>query len=194
MADTVLDTVKRDSGWSIALGFLMILAGIIAICAPLIAGVVIVYVVAWTAIFNGGFQLVYAFRAHSGGRMILEILLGLLYIVAGVFILMHPGGGLLALTLIIASFLLIYGVFALVLAFQMRPRSGWGWILWRSHREALAIEQRMGCGHAGRHQLHRVWCLAADAVAGRSEACYPGGISPNAIVNGVAVRERTALF
>ena len=63
----------------------------------------IVYVVAWTAIFNGGAQLVYGFRAHSGGRLVLEILLGLLYIVAGVFILMHPAGGLLALTLIIAS-------------------------------------------------------------------------------------------
>ncbi len=129
MADTVLENVKRASGWSIALGTLMILAGMIAICAPLIAGVVIVYIVAWTAIFNGGFQLVYAFRAHSGGRMILEIILGLLYIVAGVFILIHPAGGLLALTLIIAWLLLIYGIFALVLAFQLRPISGWGWVL-----------------------------------------------------------------
>jgi uncharacterized membrane protein HdeD (DUF308 family) len=107
----------------------MILAGILAIISPLIAGVVIVYVVAWTAIFNGVAQLVYAFRAHTGGRMILEILLGLLYIVAGVFILLHPGGGLLALTLVIACFLLVYGVFALVLAFQLRPHSGWGWVL-----------------------------------------------------------------
>jgi uncharacterized membrane protein HdeD (DUF308 family) len=129
MAETILDNVKRASGWSIGLAILMIVAGIIAIAAPLIAGVVIVYVVAWTAIFNGGFQIVYAFRAHSGGRMILELLLGLLYIVAGVFILMHPAGGLLALTLIIACFLLVYGIFALVLAFQMRPHSGWGWVL-----------------------------------------------------------------
>src|SRR6516162_5296454 len=129
MAETLPDVVKRASGWSIALAILMILAGIIAIAAPLIAGVVIVYVVAWTAIFNGVAQLVYAFRAHTGGRMILEILLGLLYIVAGVFILLHPGGGLLALTLVIACFLLVYGVFALVLAFQLKPHSGWGWVL-----------------------------------------------------------------
>jgi len=107
----------------------MIVAGMIAIAAPLIAGVVIVYVVAWTAIFDGVFQIVYAFRAQSGGRTILELLLGLLYIVAGVFILMHPKGGLLALTLVIACFLLVYGVFALVLAFQMKPLSGWGWVL-----------------------------------------------------------------
>jgi uncharacterized membrane protein HdeD (DUF308 family) len=33
------------------------------------------------------------------------------------------------LTLVIACFLLVYGVFALVLAFQMRPISGWGWVL-----------------------------------------------------------------
>src|SRR5271166_5214414 len=128
MAETVLGGIKRASGWSIAFGILMILAGMIAICAPLIAGVVIVYVVAWTAIFNGGAQLVYGFRAHSGGRLVLEILLGLLYIVAGVFILTHPRGGLLALTLIIASFLLVYGVIALVLAFQLRPNAGWGWV------------------------------------------------------------------
>jgi uncharacterized membrane protein HdeD (DUF308 family) len=129
MAETVLDNVKRASGWSIVLGILMILAGMLAILAPLIAGVVIVYVVAWTAIFNGGAQIVYGFRAHSGGRMALEILLGLLYIAAGIFILLHPAGGLLALTLIIACFLLVYGVFALVLAFQMRPLPGWGWVL-----------------------------------------------------------------
>jgi uncharacterized membrane protein HdeD (DUF308 family) len=129
MAETVLDNVKRASGWSIVLAILMILAGIIAIAAPLIAGVVIVYIVAWTAIFNGAFQIVYAFRAHSGGRMILELLLGLLYIVAGLFILLHPGGGLLALTLIIGCFFLVYGVFALVLAFQLKGNAGWGWIL-----------------------------------------------------------------
>ena len=129
MAETLPDVVKRASGWSIALAILMILAGIIAIAAPAMAGVVIVYVVAWTAIFDGGFQIVYAFRAQTGGRMILELILGLLYVVAGVYILMHPTRGLLALTLVIACFLVVYGVFALVLAFQMRPISGWGWVL-----------------------------------------------------------------
>ena len=129
MAETALGTVKRASGWSIVLGILMIVAGLCAIASPLFAGVLIVYVVAWTAIFNGGAQIVYGFRAHSGGRMFLELLLGLLYIVAGVFILMHPGKGLLALTLVIACLLVIYGIFALVLAFQLKPHAGWGWIL-----------------------------------------------------------------
>jgi uncharacterized membrane protein HdeD (DUF308 family) len=129
MADTVLGEVKRASGWSIALGIVMILAGVLAICAPVIPGMVVVYVVAWTAIFNGGAQIVYGFRTASGGRLILEILLGLLYIIAGGYILTHPLGGLLALTLIIASCLFVYGLIAAVLAFQMRPLPGWGWML-----------------------------------------------------------------
>lgn len=129
MADTMIDQVKEASGRPVALGILMIIAGAIASCSPLIAGVEVVYVVAWTAIFNGGLQLVYAFRSHSGEGMILEILMGLLYVTAGVFIRMHPSGGLLALILMISCFLLNYGVIALTLSFLLRPLSGWGWVL-----------------------------------------------------------------
>jgi len=129
MAETALETVKKASGWSIVLAILMIVAGMLAIADSLVAGVIAVYIIAWTAIFNGIVQVVYGFRAHGGGKMILEIVLGLLYVVAGVFILMHPAGGLLVLTLVIAWFLLIYGVFALVLAFQLKPHKGWGWVL-----------------------------------------------------------------
>ena len=57
----------------------------------------------------------------AAARAILEAILGLIYIVAGIYLLMHPAGGLLALTLLLACFLLIYGMVALVLAFHMRP-------------------------------------------------------------------------
>jgi len=129
MAEAIVGGIKRASGWSIALGVLMIVLGFIAILAPWEFGVLIVLVVGWAAIFNGGAQLIYAFRTHSGGRAILEAVLGLIYIVAGVYLLMHPAGGLLALTLLLACFLLVYGVVALVLAFHVRPLRGWGWIL-----------------------------------------------------------------
>jgi uncharacterized membrane protein HdeD (DUF308 family) len=107
----------------------MIIAGIIAMFSPWEAGLVITIVVGWSAIFNGVAQIIFGFRTHGGWHVLLEVLLGIIYIIAGVYLLMHPIGGLLALTLILASFLLIYGVFALVLAFQIKPRGGWGWVL-----------------------------------------------------------------
>ena len=129
MPEAILGGIKRASGWSIVLGILMIIAGIIAMLEPGLAGVVITYVVGWSAIFNGVAQIIFGFRTHGGLHIVLEVILGIIYIIAGIFLLMHPLGGLLALTLILASFLLVYGVFALVLAFQMRPRTGWGWVL-----------------------------------------------------------------
>ena len=33
------------------------------------------------------------------------------------------------ITIFLASFLIVYGIFALVLAFHMRPLPGWGWML-----------------------------------------------------------------
>jgi uncharacterized membrane protein HdeD (DUF308 family) len=126
MAEAVL---KRASGLSIVLGILMIIAGIIAMFAPWEAGLVITIVVGWSAIFNGVAQIIFGFRTHGGWHVLLEFVLGIIYIIAGIYLLMHPIGGLLAITLILASFLMVYGIFALVLAFQIKPRNGWGWVL-----------------------------------------------------------------
>jgi uncharacterized membrane protein HdeD (DUF308 family) len=129
MAGPVVTAVKRASGWSIGLGVLMIILGIIAMLAPWEFGIVIALIIGWMAIFNGVTQIIYGIRTHSGGRTVLEVILGLIYIIAGIYLLMHPVGGLLVLTIFLASFLIVYGIFALGLAFQMRPLPGWGWVL-----------------------------------------------------------------
>jgi len=129
MAEAVLNSMKKASGASIALGVLMIVAGLIAMVEPGVSGLFIALIVGWSAIFNGFAQILYAFRTHGGMHVALEIILGIIYIVAGVYLIMHPVGSLLALTLLLACFLLVYGIFALVLAFRMRPHNGWGWVL-----------------------------------------------------------------
>ena len=129
MAEAVAGLTKKVTGWSIVLAVLMIIVGIIAMLAPWEFGLVIALVVGWSAIFNGVAQIIYGFRTHGGFHVALEIILGIIYIIAGVYLLMHPVGGLLALTLVLACFLLVYGVFALVLAFRIKPLKGWGWVL-----------------------------------------------------------------
>ena len=129
MADSIVGGIKRASGWSIALGVLIILLGIIAMMAPMASGVVAVAILGWTAIFGGIAQIVFAFHAHSGGRKILEIILGVVYLVAGFYLISHPVAGLLTLTLLLGWMLMGYGILAVVLAFRMRPEHGWGWVL-----------------------------------------------------------------
>ena len=129
MVETVLGGIKRASGWSIALGILMILAGVIAMFEPGFAGVLIAYVVGWSAIFNGFAQIVFGFRTHGGWHVALEVVLGIIYIFAGIFLLLNPVAGLAALTLVLGSFLLVYGIFAIILGLKLRPVQGWGWVL-----------------------------------------------------------------
>jgi len=129
MAETIAGGIKRASGWSVALGVLMMILGIIAMLAPWEFGIVVALIIGWMAIFNGAAQIVYGIRTHSGGRTVLEVILGVIYIIAGIYLLMHPVPGLLVLTIFLASFLVVYGIFALVLAFHMRPLRGWGWVL-----------------------------------------------------------------
>jgi uncharacterized membrane protein HdeD (DUF308 family) len=129
MAQSIAGEIKRASAWSIVLGVLIIVLGIIAMMAPLATGIVAVSILGWTALIGGVAQIFYAFRAHTGERTVLEVILGLLYGVAGFYIVSHPLAGLLTLTLLLGFLLVGYGIVAVLLAFRMRPLPGWGWVM-----------------------------------------------------------------
>jgi uncharacterized membrane protein HdeD (DUF308 family) len=127
---TSLGTIAKDSiGWSIGLSTLMIIAGILAIVIPPVAGLTVLLVVAWLLIFSGAFHLVFAWHTRTAGAMIWEILLGILYAVVGAYALLHPAAGLASLTLLLAAYLFAEGVLELVLSFRLRPMRGSNWLL-----------------------------------------------------------------
>jgi uncharacterized membrane protein HdeD (DUF308 family) len=58
-----------------------------------------------------------------------ELVIGILTVVSGLLVLGHPLAGLAFLTLLLAAYFLVDGVFTVVEAFQVRPRASWGWTL-----------------------------------------------------------------
>jgi uncharacterized membrane protein HdeD (DUF308 family) len=129
-AATSLSTAVRKSlGWSIAISIFMILAGLLAIIIPPIAGIAITVLVGWLLIVSGIFHLVYAWHIRSKGSLIWELIVGLVYLLAGIFLLRHPVAGLATLTLALAIYLFVEGVLEFVMAFNLRPHPGWGWLL-----------------------------------------------------------------
>jgi len=128
-AASVGTIVKKSVGWSIGLSVLMILAGVLSIAAPQAAGVAVNLVLAWLLVFSGGAHLVFAWHTRTTGGMVWEILLGVLYILVGAYLLLHPVAGLASLTLALAIYLFAEGVFELILSFRLRPMSGSGWLL-----------------------------------------------------------------
>jgi uncharacterized membrane protein HdeD (DUF308 family) len=127
---TSLGTIAKESvGWSIGISVLMIIAGVLAIVIPPVAGFTVLLVVAWLLMFSGAFHFVFAWHTRTAGGMVWELLLGILYFAVGVYALLHPAAGLASLTLLLAAYLFAEGVLELVLSFRMRPLRGSGWLL-----------------------------------------------------------------
>jgi uncharacterized membrane protein HdeD (DUF308 family) len=129
MVTPIRDELHRASGWSIVLSVLMILAGLLAIVSPAIAGVTVTAIVGWLLIISGVLHFGYAWRSSGAGAVLWEILLGIVYGAIGLYMLANPLIGLQSLTVAIAAYLLIEGVLELALSFQFRPARGSGWLL-----------------------------------------------------------------
>ena len=123
------EIVRKSIGWSIALSVLLILAGFFALLIPFLSGIGITLFIGWLLIISGITHLVFAFKTHTTGGVLWELLLGAVYLFTGVYLIMHPLAGLLTLTLFLACYLFFEGIFEIVQYFQIRPRHGAGWLL-----------------------------------------------------------------
>ena len=121
--------IKREAGWSIALSVLMILAGVLAIVIPPTAGVAVTLLVGWLLLICGAAHLVFAWYAHRAGAVVWELLLGVAYIIAGGYLLMHPLAGMASLTVALVIYLFAEAILEFILSFSLRPLPGAGWIL-----------------------------------------------------------------
>lgn len=114
--------------WSIALSIFLILAGLVAILLPPIMGLGVTLYIGWLLIFSAIAHFAFAWKSHSAGAVLWEILVGLVYLFAGGYLILHPLAGLLSLTLLLAIYLLIEGVFEIVLGFRL-TRNGRFWMI-----------------------------------------------------------------
>jgi len=126
---TLSGLVPKAINWSIALSILLIVAGLFAILIPSVSGLAITLIFGWLMILSGITHLVFAFKTHTTGGRVWEILIGIIYLVAGVYLIAHPIEALFALTLILACYLFFEAVFEFVQYFQLRPRHGAGWLI-----------------------------------------------------------------
>jgi len=119
---------KQSVGWAIALSVLLILAGILAIVVPPVAGIGVAILVAWLVLLGGVAHLAIAWHIRSTGGLVWELLVGLLYLAIAVYMLIWPVAGLASLTLLLACYLFAKGVLVLILAFRIRHHAGSGWL------------------------------------------------------------------
>jgi uncharacterized membrane protein HdeD (DUF308 family) len=123
-------SIARESvGWTIAFGVLLIILGLIALMSPFIAGVAVAVMLGWLLILGGIAHLVVSWHLRRAGGMVWELLIGLAYIAIGIYLLYQPVVGLVALTAFLGTYLLIKGIFEIIMWFRIRHLRGSGWVL-----------------------------------------------------------------
>ena len=116
-------------GWFVALGVLMIVAGVIALGSLLMATVVTALWVGVMMIVSGAFEIVHGFQMKQWGRFFLWIAIGALYVVAGFLVFRNPLLAAGVFTWLLGFGLIVAGVVRIFLAMQMKSGSAWGWVV-----------------------------------------------------------------
>jgi len=83
-----LRLAPKAINWSIALSVFLIIAGLFALLLPFISGVAITLFFGWAMILSGITHLIFAFKTHTTGGRIWEVLIGLIYLFTR--LLSHP--------------------------------------------------------------------------------------------------------
>jgi uncharacterized membrane protein HdeD (DUF308 family) len=130
--------LKKAGGLSMLLGILLLVLGVLAIGSPLVTGLAVAYIVGFLILMAGVGQTFHAFQAEAWQEGILKLLLGALGIVVGVLVIAHPLFSLGWLTLVLAAYFFIDGIFEIILAFRVKPEQGWGWMLFAGIVAVLA--------------------------------------------------------
>jgi uncharacterized membrane protein HdeD (DUF308 family) len=116
--------------WFLVLGIAMLVLGTFAISWACLTTLTVAatWLFGFLMIAGGIAEIVNAFYAGRWSGTLLHMLIGILYAVVGLMIVDQPERAAIELTLIIAVFLVISGIFRIVFAISERF-NGWGWVL-----------------------------------------------------------------
>jgi uncharacterized membrane protein HdeD (DUF308 family) len=126
LADGILNVIAffrvASHHWALLIeGVIGIIAGILTFAWPAITAIVLLYLIAFWAIFTGVFEIIAGIRLRKAiTNEWLLLVMGVLSLLFGVLILFAPGAGALAIILWIGAYALVFGVFLLALAFRLR--------------------------------------------------------------------------
>jgi uncharacterized membrane protein HdeD (DUF308 family) len=113
-------------GWKLAAAILCLIAGLVVLSNPLwsttLASTGLVIFVGFLAMLQGAAGLIVAFQGGGWGMGVLSVL----GILLGLILVINPLIGVAALTFILAIFMLIGGVGAIIQAFRMRREAAAG--------------------------------------------------------------------
>jgi uncharacterized membrane protein HdeD (DUF308 family) len=120
--------VLRDRwGWIVGIGIAMSVCGLLALGNTMVATFAVVAFAGSMMIVSGIIEIAHGFNMKTWGRFFLWIVIGLLYVAAGIITVTAAPQAAVLLTLLVGAAFVASGIVRIVLAFQMREGTPWIW-------------------------------------------------------------------
>ena len=127
--NSMVQNLQANRGWLLVLGIAYVILGWVAIGYPMAATIAIEMLLGYLLLVGGVIAIVGSFFSGNWKNLILILLSGILYIFVGFFLVTNMKEGIITLTLLLAAFLLVEGIFKIIHAFQIKAAQNWVWIL-----------------------------------------------------------------
>jgi uncharacterized membrane protein HdeD (DUF308 family) len=123
-----LQHLQANWCWFMLLGVLLVICGTVALVFPVITSFAATVVLGAVLLVAGVATIITAFWSGKWSGLLVQLLVGILYVVAGLAVSEHPVITTVALTVLIAVSFLVMGAFRAMAALLVRfPQ--WGWAL-----------------------------------------------------------------
>lgn len=123
-----IKALKAKWGWIVAFGVISLIAGVIALGSVVMATASAVMIVGIMMLIAGFAEIFAAFNVKDWGHRLFWLLLGALYVFAGIVCLQNPFAAATILTLLLGIALIVGGLVRIFLATRMRHEAPWGWV------------------------------------------------------------------
>lgn len=126
--DNIKGEAGKNTGWLLFMGIVLIVLGTAGLYMTGTLTLVSVLYFGFLVIAGGVLMLFDAFRAEGRKQKLWDILISLAYIAVGIIMVSNPGKSAAWFTLFISLFLLVSGLFRIIVGFQLRNEVN-GWLL-----------------------------------------------------------------
>lgn len=123
------DAIKKATDWVIVLSIALVILGILAILSPLYASAFFTAVMGWVALISGVIMIIQSFVSKPVRGFWLNLIVGILYIIAGIYILFNLAAAVAVLTLTFGFLFIIEGIYSIVMGVMKRAGLRMAWLV-----------------------------------------------------------------
>ncbi len=120
--------LRRLWGWMLGMGVVLAVLGAVAIADSVTASIVSIVFFGWLLVFVGIIGIIHTLRHRKSGHFALHLLDTIFAFVVGLMLLLNSLAGLLVLTLLLAIYFIVAGVYRIGFALTTHG-AGSGWTL-----------------------------------------------------------------